>query len=184
MRYSKCLCDLQRCRFPNSFFTNSYHWRATNWWFSILTNWWFSILTNTSQPRTETDQPTDQPTLYIYEQSKAFFVHTHTGYDFTDESALKASYWYVVNTFGKLASNAGTKDFSFDSWKSHRFLLPFNLSGEDSIANPEKRRRITFRPIATANDYSLYLRFKAPTTRYYWHPLTKKELNIVFNHQN
>lgn len=52
----------------------------------------------------------------------------------------------------------------------------FNLLGEDSIACPEKRRRISFRPIATANDYALYLRFKSPTTRLYY----KQTDNIIF----
>ena len=47
-----------------------------------------------------------------------------------------------------------------------RFLLPFNLSGEENIPSPSKRRKITLRPIATANDYSLYLRFKAPTQKW------------------
>lgn len=62
--------------------------------------------------------------------NKSFFIHhPRTGYDFSTTKSQKASYWYALNTFGKLSNSAGTKDFSFESFMKHRFLLPFNLSG-------------------------------------------------------
>ena len=85
------------------------------------------------------------------------------GYDFSSTEKQKASFFYVLQQFGKLSNN-GNKDFDFETWKKTRFILPFCLSGE----NPRQdlaTRKIDLKPINTLNPYNLYLRFETPTER-------------------
>ena len=42
------------------------------------------------------------------------------GYDFSNEQKCKSSYWYVLQQFGRFSGEEGSKDFSYESWKSHR----------------------------------------------------------------
>ena len=42
------------------------------------------------------------------------------GYDFSTEQKCKSSYWYVLQQFGRLSSQEGSTDFSYESWKTHR----------------------------------------------------------------
>ena len=84
------------------------------------------------------------------------------GYDFSNEEAKLASYFYVLDTLGKIRPE-GT-DLHFDQFYNSSFILPFAISAEPtSNYSPELQERIMTRSIATNNRYDLYLKFATTT---------------------
>ena len=86
------------------------------------------------------------------------------GYDFSTDEKKKASYYYVLQQLNKMGDK-GCHDFPFETWLSRYFILPFCLSAEESIPKTEDTVKIENKPISPTNDYTLYLKFKNPTTR-------------------
>ena len=111
-----------------------------------------------------TNQFANQPMSHFSIKKTLFLPYSQlTGYDFSSNEKQKASFFYVLQQFGKLTKN-GNKDFEFETWKKNRFILPFCLSGE----NPRQdlsTQKIDLKPINTLNPYNLYLRFETPTER-------------------
>ena len=85
------------------------------------------------------------------------------GYDFSTEDGKKASYWYALSQFGKLNN---FKEITYEHWYRDRFLLPFCLSAEHPQGpGPALLNRIQPRSMSPDNQFSLYLKFNAPTDK-------------------
>ena len=86
------------------------------------------------------------------------------GFSFADDYATKCSYLHVLDTMGKLTEH-GTEDFSLESFKTKKFILPFKLSPSinslDSVTT-EMVQQNSVNPIS--NQRKLYLKFKSNTT--------------------
>ena len=88
------------------------------------------------------------------------------GYDFSTTAGKKASYFYVLQQFGKLNAE-GSASLPYELWLEDKFLLPFCLSANNNIggANASLMNRTQPRSISPSNDFSIYLKFENPVQK-------------------
>ena len=90
------------------------------------------------------------------------------GYDFSTDAGKKASYFYVLQQFGKL-NEEGSSSLPYEHWLKDKFLLPFCLSANNNVggANASLMNKTQPRSLSPSNDFSIFLKFGDPTEKVY-----------------
>ena len=88
------------------------------------------------------------------------------GYDFSTDAGKKASYFYVLQQFGKL-NEEGSASLPYNLWLEDKFLLPFCLSANNNVggANAGLMNKTQPRSISPSNDFSIYCKFENPVQK-------------------